>query len=265
MNELTTINNGKVVVSSRQVSESFEKQHDKVVRDIDNIIEGGIPKIGDTPLFIESTYRHPQNKQLYREYLMTRDGFTLLAMGFTGQKAFNWKLKYIEAFNKMEKMLNNSSPSYAIEDPIERAKAWIKEQEEKRLLAKEIHDLQPKVVFADSVTTSKTSILVGELSKILKQNGVEIGQNRLFEWLRANGYLIKRKGTDYNMPTQYSMERGWFEIKETTINHADGHISINKTPKITGIGQLYFINKFLNKSLSNNKGEVQWIGNRSRE
>lgn len=102
----------------------------------------------------------------------------------------------------------------------------------------------PKVLFADSVSTSKTSILVGELAKILKQNGVDIGQNRLFGWLRDNGYLIRRQGTDYNMPTQRSMELELFEIKETTITHSDGHITVNKTPKVTGKGQIYFINKF---------------------
>ena len=106
---------------------------------------------------------------------------------------------------------------------------------------------KPKVIFADAVTASKTSILVGELAKLLRQNGIDIGQNRLFEWLRQNGYLIKRRGTDYNMPTQYSMELGLFEVKETTITHSDGHISICKTPKVTGRGQIYFINKFKEK------------------
>lgn len=106
-----------------------------------------------------------------------------------------------------------------------------------------IEELKPKAIFADAVSASHTSILVGELAKILKQNGVDTGQKRFFEWLRDNGYLIKRKGSDYNMPTQKSMEQGLFEIKETTINHSDGHISISKTPKVTGKGQVYFINK----------------------
>ena len=103
----------------------------------------------------------------------------------------------------------------------------------------------PKVIFADAVSASHTSILVGELAKILKQNGVKIGQNKFFQYLREQGYLIKREGTDYNMPTQRSMEQGLFEIKETSISHSDGHISVNKTPKVTGKGQQYFINKFL--------------------
>lgn len=103
---------------------------------------------------------------------------------------------------------------------------------------------KPLVCFANCVKTAETSILVGELAKLLKQNGINIGQKRLFEWLRNNGYLIK-SGSDKNMPTQYSMERGWLEIKETVISHSDGHTSISKTPKITGRGQIYFINKFM--------------------
>lgn len=116
-------------------------------------------------------------------------------------------------------------------------------------LETQIEKDKPKVLFADAVATTKTSILVGELAKIIKQNGVEIGQRRLFEWLRQNGFLIKRKGVDYNMPTQYSMERELFEIKETSITHSDGHVSISKTPKVTGKGQQYFINKFLGEQV----------------
>lgn len=123
----------------------------------------------------------------------------------------------------------------------------LKEEQQKRKLLEEEKKLNaPKVVFADAVSTSHTSILIGDLAKLIKQNGVDIGGKRLFEWLRKNGYLIKRKGTDYNMPTQKAMELGLFEVKETSINHSDGHISISKTPKVTGKGQQYFINKFLN-------------------
>lgn len=108
-----------------------------------------------------------------------------------------------------------------------------------------IQEMKPKALFADSVTTSHTSILVGELAKIMKQNGVDIGANRLFIWLRENGYLIRRKGTDYNMPTQKSMELELFEIKETAIARSDGSVDISKTSKVTGKGQIYFVNKFL--------------------
>lgn len=121
------------------------------------------------------------------------------------------------------------------------------EQEKRKALEAQIESQKPAVLFTGAVETSKTSILIGELAKMLKQNGINIGQNRLFEWLRQNGYLIKRNGTDYNMPTQRSMDMGLFEIKETTINNPDGSIKISKTPKVTGKGQVYFINLFLNK------------------
>ena len=106
---------------------------------------------------------------------------------------------------------------------------------------------KPKVIFADAVSASERSILVGELAKLLRQNGVEIGQNRLFDWMRQNGFLIRRQGTDYNMPTQKAMEMGLFEIKETSVVHSAGNVTINKTPKVTGKGQVYFINRFLDR------------------
>jgi anti-repressor protein len=103
----------------------------------------------------------------------------------------------------------------------------------------------PKVLFADAVSASKTSILVGELAKLLKQNGVDIWQHRLFRWMRENGYLIRRNGTDFNMPTQKSMDLGLFTVKETAITHSDGTVTVSKTTKVTGKGQQYFIQKFL--------------------
>lgn len=122
----------------------------------------------------------------------------------------------------------------------------LKEERQERVrLEAEAKANRPKVLFADAVATAHTSILIGELAKLLKQNGVDMGQNRLFDWMRKHGYLIARKGTDYNMPTQKSMELGLMEIKETSISNPDGSIRINKTPKITGKGQQYFIGKFL--------------------
>lgn len=109
----------------------------------------------------------------------------------------------------------------------------------------QIEVMTPKALFADAVSASKTSILIGDLAKLLKQNGFDIGQKRLFAWLRDNGYLIRQKGASYNSPTQRSMDLKLFEVKETTITHADGHITINRTAKVTGKGQQYFINKFL--------------------
>ena len=112
-------------------------------------------------------------------------------------------------------------------------------------LQENVQRMRPKEIFADAVSASHTSILIGDLAKILRQNGVEIGQRRLFDWLREKGYLIKRKGVDWNGPTQKAMELGLFEIKENTINNPDGSVRINKTTKVTGKGQQYFINKFL--------------------
>lgn len=108
----------------------------------------------------------------------------------------------------------------------------------------------PKALFADAVSTSHTTILVGDLAKILKGNGVSIGANRLFKWLRTNGFLIARKGTDWNMPTQKAMELGLFKVKETAVTHSDGHVSVNKTPKVTGKGQQYFVQRFLDGTFS---------------
>lgn len=129
---------------------------------------------------------------------------------------------------------------------IELCRRLKEEQERATALQEENTSMRPKALFADSVAASGSTILVGELAKILRQNGVDMGEKRLFGWMRENGYLIKRKGTDYNMPTQKSMEQGLFKIKETVISHSDGHTSVNKTPKITGIGQQFFVNLFLN-------------------
>lgn len=138
-----------------------------------------------------------------------------------------------------DKLLDN--PDLAIQ-----AFTKLKEERERRLqLEYEAEVNKPKVIFAGAVETSKTSILIGDLAKIIKQNGIDIGQKRLFDWLRENNFLIKRQGSDYNMPTQRAMDLGLFEIKETAITHSDGHITISKTTKVTGKGQVYFINKFL--------------------
>lgn len=113
---------------------------------------------------------------------------------------------------------------------------------------KRIEEMRPKEIFADAVSVSKTDILIGDLAKLIKQNGHDIGQKRLFAWLREKGYLIKRKGLDWNMPTQKAMEMKLFRVKETVITHSDGHTTVSKTPKVTGKGQVYFVNKFLNGS-----------------
>lgn len=233
--------NGEPVASSRQIAESFDKRHDHVIRDIDTI-KKDVPNFGE--MFFETeapdSYGRPQ-----RTYLMNRDGFTLLAMGFTGKEALEWKLKYIQAFNAMEKQLAQR-PQLSRAELM--AQALIAAHDELEHKDRQIAELTPKGIFADAVNASKKSILVGELAKLLCQNSVQIGQNRLFVWMREHGYLIRDpKRSDYNMPTQRAVEQGLFEIKDTTVVHSDGHTSINKTPKVTGKGQIYFVNLFLKR------------------
>lgn len=230
--------NGEPVVSSRQIAENFDKNHRDVLRAVDNLKED---VRNFAQMFFESTEPDSYGRE-QRAYLMNRDGFTLLAMGFTGKAALEWKLKYIAAFNEMEKKLAEQ-PQLTRSQLL--ATALIAAHEELEEKDKQIETMKPKALFADVVSASKKSILVGEMAKLLSQNGINIGQNRLFDWLRRNGYLIKDpKRSDYNLPTQRSMEMGLFEIKETTIQHSD-HISINRTPKISGRGQVYFVNLFL--------------------
>lgn len=139
----------------------------------------------------------------------------------------------------LEKALYNPDFLIRLANELKDTKEHVKHLETK------IDNDKPKVIFADAVSVSNQCILVGELAKLIKQNGVDTGQKRLFQWLRDNGYLIKRGGTDYNMPTQRAMDMKLFEIKETTVTHSDGHVTLNKTVKVTGKGQQYFINKFL--------------------
>lgn len=131
------------------------------------------------------------------------------------------------------------------------AKALLVAQRQIEQRNAQIAEMQPKALFADAVAASHTSILIGELAKILKQNGVDIGQNRLFEMLRQLGYLIRRNGTDYNSPTQRAMELGLFEVKESTVSNPDGSVRVTRTTKVTGKGQQYFINKFLSRKCNN--------------
>lgn len=138
----------------------------------------------------------------------------------------------------VDELLNN--PDLMIQ-----AMEQLKAERAKNLqLSEKVRQDAPKVLFADSVAASHTSILVFDLAKLLRQNGVNIGGNRLFDWMRQNGYLVKRRGADWNMPTQRSMEMGLFEVKETSVTHSDGHVTVTKTPKVTGKGQVYFVNKF---------------------
>lgn len=183
----------------------------------------------------------------YSAWFLTEDGLYEVLMQSRKPIAKKFKKKVKEILKDVRKygmyatdeLLDNPDLIIKMATRLKEEKAKNKELEDK------MKENKPKIIFADSVETSKNTILIGELAKIIKQNGVDIGQKRLFSWLRDNGFLIKREGIDYNMPTQKSMELELFEIKETAVTHSDGHISINKTPKVTGKGQVYFINKFL--------------------
>ena len=173
-----------------------------------------------------------QLRQL-QDYTLTVDAAKQIAMMSGTEKGKQVRMYFIQ----VEKAWN--SPDQIMARALQISKMKLEHKD------KLIAEMKPKALFADAVSASQTSILVGELAKLLKQNGVEIGANRLFTWLREKGYLIRRKGTDYNMPTQRSMELELFEIKEHNHINSNGVNVTTKTPKVTGKGQQYFINKFL--------------------
>ncbi len=164
----------------------------------------------------------------------------MLARNEKGKQARQYFLEVEREWNSPEKVMARALK--LAEAKLNEVKAFAAEQ------TKQLEAAQPKVVFADAVATAQTSILIGDLAKILKQNGVNTEQKRLFEWMRQNGYLIKRKGADYNSPTQRAMEQKLFEIKETSVAMPDGGIKITRTTKVTGKGQIYFVNLFKKQS-----------------
>ena len=185
---------------------------------------------------LESEIHGGQNKLDHIIKLDMAKEIAMIQRSEKGKQARRYFLQIEKEWNSPEKVM---------------ARALKFAEKKMNLLETKILEDRPKVIFADAVSTAHTSILIGDLAKLIKQNGVDIGQKRLFAWLRDNGYLIKRLGADHNMPMQKCMEMGLFDIKETAITHSDGHISVNKTVKATGKGQQYFINKFLG-----NKQEV---------
>ena len=243
MDNLVSVNvrieKDRMITDSRNVSDVFNKQHRHVLESIRNL-EKDVPNFRQ--MFFESTMPDSYGRE-QKVYFMDRDGFTLLAMGFTGSEAMKWKLKYIEAFNSLEKAWN--TPEQVMARALKLADRTIEQLKyDNKVLEQKIEQDKPKTIFADAVSTSHTSILVGDLAKLICQNGVQIGQKRLFEWLRDNGYLIK-SGQSKNMPMQRYVEQGLFEVKESTVQNPDGSVRITKTTKVTGKGQVYFVNKFI--------------------
>lgn len=239
MNNLVIMKDQQAVTSSLQVAENFGKSHRHVLEAINKKIDSAENSAQYKTMFVEGTYKDKSGKQ-NKMYYMNRDGFTFITMGFTGAKADGFKLKYIEAFNKMEDQIKTGG--FKIPSTMAEALRLAADQQE------QLEVMKPKAIFADSVATSHTTILIGDLAKIIKGNGIDIGARRLFQLMRDNGYLIKRKGADYNSPTQKSMDLGLFKIKESSHVNSDGVTVVTKTSKVTGKGQQYFINKFLENS-----------------
>lgn len=187
----------------------------------------------------------------YDTRLFTEDGIYEITMLSKTEKAKEFRSfvrTVVKSIRKHGAYMTEGTLEKALTSPdflIQLATKLKDEQEKNKALQTKIEDDKPKVVFAEAVSTSNQCILIGELAKLIQQNGIDIGQKRLFQWMRENKYLISREGTDYNTPTQKSMELGLFKIKETAITHSDGHVTISKTVKVTGKGQQYFINKFL--------------------
>lgn len=238
--------NNTVWVESTVVAEKFAKSHNHVIRDIEEILsKSDCPNL-DGEMFIETTYKNSRGKT-YKSYLMNRDGFSLLAMGFTGKEAFQWKIKFINAFNKMEEKLKQSNTlteeeklklqlfskdasevAYAHNRLIELATAPLHQQ---------IEEQKPLVEFANKVSDSSNLIDMGKMAKLLKDENINIGRNRLFDWLRRKEILMRN-----NMPYQRYIEGGYFQVKESTYETPYG-VKTQQTTCVTGKGQIYITEK----------------------
>ncbi|HFU4076785.1 TPA: phage antirepressor KilAC domain-containing protein [Streptococcus suis] len=237
MNELINITlneNHEPVVSARDLHKSLKvkTRFSQWVEQNFKILEEGYdfsPVVTTTQL---NQYGGTKEIQDYALSLDASKNLAMVSKTDEGAKVRKYFIQVEKDFNSPEKIM---------------ARALLLADKKVHQLEAQIEADRPKVLFADAVSASKSSCLIGELAKILKQNGIDIGQNKLFQWLRYNGYLISRRGESWNQPTQKSMQLGLFELKKTNINHADGHTTVNTTTKVTGKGQQYFINKFLNQ------------------
>jgi len=244
MNELIAIKtdeSGKQTVNARDLHEFLESKQEFANWIKNRIADYGFTGNQDYVVF-DNPVKNPTGGRPAKEYHLTIDMAKELSMVERNEKGKQARLYFIECERRAK------DPIALLSDPAHLRNLLLTYSERVETLELENETMKPKALFADAVSTSKTSILVGEMAKLLKQNGVEkMGQNRFFAWLRENGYLIKRKGTDFNMPTQRSMDLKLFEIKQRTIVNPDDSTRITKTPKVTGKGQQYFINLFLSE------------------
>ena len=235
---------GTPVTDSIKVAGVFGKQHKNIIQAIRNLL-GSAENSAHARWFYESTYLDAQGKKRPM-FIMNRDGFSLLAMGLNGAKALQFKVAFIDQFNKMEEVVKQvvQQAQPALPTTFAEALRLAAEQAEKiEEQQRQIEAERPRVLFLQAVETSQDSILIGELAKLICQNGVDIGEKRLFAWLRSSGYLCQQ-GERYNQPTQKALEKGLFELRKVTINVGD-HTKVRTTTKVTGKGQVYFVNRFL--------------------
>ena len=247
-NLITKTEDGKLVVSSRRVADDFRRRHSDVIKAIEDKMK--VNEILRSPkYFIESTYTDKSNRQS-KEYLLTKDGFSFIVMGFNGKIADEWKLKYIEAFNTMERKLKEISKpdSYMIDDPIERAKRWIEEREQYN---KAIAELEEQNSFVNKISASENSLLVREVAKLASKGNIIIGEKALWSKLREWGYISK-KSTE---PMQSAINSGWFEVIERVVERS-GKSFVYKTTKVTSKGQIHIIKK-LSKEFENKLKKIQ--------
>ena len=236
MNELINVtlnDNQEPVVSGRQLHEALEVKTPYSMW-FDRMTDYGFTENQDFLLnnFVKQTGRGGHNKVDHVIKLDMAKEIAMIQRTERGKQVRQYFIQVEKDFNSPEKIM---------------ARALLMADQKVHKLEAKIEADRPKVLFADAVSASKSSCLIGELAKILKQNGINIGQNKLFQWLRTHGYLISRRGESWNQPTQKSMQLGLFELKKTNINHPDGHTTVTTTTKVTGKGQQYFINKFLDQ------------------
>ena len=230
----------KETMSSIEIAELTGKEHKNVMRDIRTLLEQGVQELNFEPSFIIRDLPNGGSKQDPCINL-TKKGCLILASGYDA----NLREKIISRWEELEIEKRNGGfkvPS-SFAEALRLAAVQMEQIEQQQ---KQLDAAKPKVLFAEAVSTSQRCCLVSELAKIISQNGVAIGQNRLFTWMRKNGYLCN-KGQYYNQPTQKAMELGLFEIKKTTITKPDGDVIVTTTSKVTGKGQIYFVNKFIGK------------------
>lgn len=240
-------NRGTPVTDSVKVARVFEKQHKNVMKSIRNIL-GSAQNLANQKWFAETTYTDAQGKR-QPMFLMNRDGFSLLTMSLTGEKAMAFKVAFIEQFNRMEQAIKELAPATpAIPQTFAQALRLAAEQAETiEAQQKQLEAQAPKVAFATAIINSPSSCGIDELAKLLKQNGVDMGEIRLFQWLRDKGYLCNM-GTARNQPTQKALDMGLFELKpQTWTNPKTDEVMTTTRTMVTGKGKEYFINKFLFK------------------